>query len=112
MTNITIKHFLLSILIASGITGCKTLIHEHVDEKQYGDNALTCSQRQAEIDELEQFIERAEPERGESLSNMYRFWEFLLVQGIYEYQTVDGAIKAATVRRDYLIRLMSIVCPK
>ena len=77
-----------------------------VDIVQPNDEKLGCVGLQNEVDELEQFIEEAESEKGVNWSNAGRLLVFPI--GIWAtYENAGQAIDAANQREVYLRGIMS-----
>ena len=77
-----------------------------VDIVQPNDEQLNCAGLQNEVDELEQFIEEAESEKGVNWSNAGRLLVFPI--GIWAtYENAGQAIDAANQREVYLRGIMS-----
>ena len=98
------KKVLFSTLVALGLSGCAT--PHVVDIVQPSDTKLNCPALQAEIDELQDFIDAAEAEKGVNWSNAGRLLVFPI--GIWAtYENAGQAIDAANQREVYLRGIMA-----
>ena len=95
---------LLLLPILLSLTACAT--PHVVDIVQPNDEQLNCAGLQNEVDELDQFIEEAESEKGVNWSNAGRLLVFPI--GIWAtYENAGQAIDAANQREVYLRGIMS-----
>ena len=96
------KYILL--LISLFLASCAT--PHVVDIVQPNDEQLNCAGLQNEVDELDEFIEAAEVEKGVNWSNAGRALVFPI--GIWAtYENANQAIDAANQREMYLRGIMS-----
>ena len=96
------KYVVLSIVLF--LASCAT--PHVVDIVQPTDEQLNCAGLQNEVDELDQFIEEAESEKGVNWSNAGRLLVFPI--GIWAtYENAGQAIDAANQREIYLRGIMS-----
>lgn len=76
-----------------------------VDEQKVGDEALSCEQLAAEIEQAQRYEEEARDERGVTGTNVAAalfFWPALLVTA----SNTQDAIDAAEERQDHLAALL------
>ena len=94
------------ILLLTSLFSASCATPHVVDIVQPNDEQLNCAGLQNEVDELDEFIEAAEVEKGVNWSNAGRALVFPI--GIWAtYENANQAIDAANQREMYLRGIMS-----
>ena len=96
------KKVIPSMLSAAIVTACAN--PEEIDERQIGDEKMSCSELKDAYYEADRFEKEAKDERGMTGTNVAAgllFWPALLVT----YSNVGEAIDAAKDRKERLVRL-------
>ena len=98
------KRSLLSFAAGVALAGCAT--PHVVEEKQVGDDSLTCAQIEAQIADAERFKKKARDEKGVTGTNaaaLLLFWPALIAT----YSNVEEAVDAANERKLHLQKIYS-----
>lgn len=93
------KKIIIASAIATALYGCAT--PHVVDEHKVGDQALSCSGIQEQIEEAARFEEKARDEKGVTGTNVAAaifFWPAMVAT----YSNANDAIKAADERKRHL----------